>query len=85
MLVFAQSPLNAPAAERLAETTSSHLRAYGVADVRAVRREVAESVSRTRGRQAARLVLRHAKGSKHTVRYATTRDAIARLGAILKA
>ena len=75
--------LKSDAAANLLQDARTHLRAWGVADVRGARREVAQRVSHQNGRDAASLVLRHEKGSRQTVRYTTTADAVATLSRLL--
>jgi hypothetical protein len=61
--------------DRLERLVSQLLHSHGVADVRALRRDAAAA---TGSRDDAAVLLRHRPGSRHTLRYATTRDAIPR-------
>ena len=76
--------LDSAAAAILLQKARLHLRAWGVEDVRGARREVAQRVSHHNGREAASQVLRHEKGSRQTIRYTTTADAVTTLSRLLK-
>ena len=62
-----------PDANQLERKVSDHLHQHGVEDIRAVRRDAA---ARCGSREKAGVLLRHQPQSKHTTRYATTRDRI---------